>query len=119
MVANLQTLQVNIIDSEPDGSFSVSIFAPPGSFVQVKHDNTNQYLPNMNFGSGTNDRYEVAPGTILYVPPTAAGTGIPFATMSFIDFFSNVESDSTLSDIQTFGAFDPGQWWVSGTMDSL
>jgi len=119
VVANLQTLQVNITDSEPDGSFSVSIFAPPGSFVQVKHDNTNQYLPNMNFGSGTNDRYEVAPGTILYVPPTASGTGIPFATMSFIDFFSNVQSDTTLSDIRTFGAFDPGQWWVSGTMDSL
>jgi hypothetical protein len=74
---NLLTNQINFKVSNADGSFSLPLFAPPGSVLEIKHDATGRFLPQT---AGTNNVFEGATGTLVYVP-AAAGT---FSTMQLI-----------------------------------
>ncbi len=111
MVANLQTQQVSLAASNADGSFSAKIFAPPGSFIQVKHDPTGRYLPEQNF-NGTLSGFSVPPGTVIYVP---AASG--FATGAVANYYDSLHGSPDFWRWERFGVVDPGQWWASGTLD--
>src|SRR5262249_57916132 len=62
---NLDTHQDNMTVSAADGSFSLPLFAPPGSHVQIKQDPTGRYLPNMNLAAADSVGIEVSAGSIL------------------------------------------------------
>jgi hypothetical protein len=109
VVVNLLTGQTNLTISEPDGSFALPMFAPPVSYLQIKHDPTGRFLPQMNLGAGGNDQFEVVAGTTLYVP----ANGDPARTIA-TGFPANIP---TLGDIRyqswsVVGTPDPGQIWI-------
>src|SRR5207244_5778389 len=74
---NLLTNQINFTVSAADGSFSLPLFAPAGSVLEIKHDATGRFLPQT---AGTNNVFEGATGTLVHVP-AAPGT---FSTMQLI-----------------------------------
>src|SRR5262245_15307820 len=57
---NLDTHQDNMTVSASDGSFSLPLFAPPGSHIQIKQDPTGRYLPNMNLAAADSVEVEVS-----------------------------------------------------------
>jgi hypothetical protein len=97
-VANLQTAQISITTSDPSGAFATRMFAPSGSFISIKHDNTGRYAPQ-GFPS-----MDVAPATVLYVPPPAG----MLATTGYL-----VAGLPSVSRIGPLGAHDRGQWRLS------
>jgi len=113
VVVNLLTHQANLTVSEPDGSFAVPMFAPSGSYLQIKHDPTGKFLTHMNLGGGNNAEFEVPAGTILYVPPQgdpartiATGTAVP----------RNSSGDLRYHAWSLAGTPDPGQIWIRGAL---
>ncbi len=76
-VANLFTNHFVTTVSHRDGSFSVAIFAPPGAVLEIKHDPLGRFIPKT---AGTNNMFEGAAGTLLYVPAAAGTFGITAKT---------------------------------------
>ncbi len=111
LVANLQTQQVALAASGADGGFSAKMFAPPGSFIQVKHDPTARYLPEFTF-NGTESGLAAPPGTVMFVPPASG-----FATGAVANYYESLRGGFDFARAERFGAIDPGQWWVTGSLD--
>lgn len=113
VAGNLNTEQAAITVARADGSFATRMFAPPGSFIQVKHDPTGRYLPQIGFNNGTINGLSLPPGTILHVPPPAN----TFATGGLMNYGAARSGRRDFEGLARFGAQDPGQWWVTGTYD--
>jgi hypothetical protein len=79
LLVNLNSTHTVNTVSDEDGSFSMQIFAPPGSFVIVRHGSPG--VRWAGFGSGSGQWQTPYPATILYVPHEHAGDPgtIPFA----------------------------------------
>ncbi|HVT44309.1 MAG TPA: hypothetical protein VMT00_07955, partial [Thermoanaerobaculia bacterium] len=104
LVANIQTGQMSFVVSESDGSFSAPIFAPPGSFLEIKHDPSGRYLLHLF------PFMEIPPGTILYVE----GRDDEIVATGRL-------RDSVNSNIGRFrylGGPDAGQWILSAPFEA-
>ncbi len=113
VVINLHTHETAFTLSANDGSFSLSMFAPPGSTLQIKHDPSGRYLPNMNLSGGTNEGFEAPPGTYIDVSPTPG----QFSLSGYLYALTN-DSDLHLHTYQILGSNEAGRWWLSGAMPS-
>jgi hypothetical protein len=111
-VVNLLTHQTNLTVSESDGSFTLPMFAPPGSYLQIKHDPTGKFLPHMNLGAGGNDQFEVVAGTTIYVQPR----GDPSLTISTGAALRSQQGDLRYRAWALVGAPDPGRIWIRGSL---
>lgn len=110
-IVNANTHELLLTLSNADGSFSARMFAPPGSTLQIKHDPSGRYLPDMNLGGGTNIGISTPPGTFIDVAPAAG----QFSAVSFV----NIGTDSgnlRQREYEAIGSQDAGRSWVSGAM---
>ena len=112
-IVNLQTGQRSLTTSDADGSFAGTMFAPPGSHILVKHDPTGRYLVPGDLQIS----FEFPPGTSLYVPPSPSAAGIPLAATSIADGGPGL-LNADPQEVKALGIRDPGQLWVSGTINS-
>ena len=89
-VSNLETMITEFVQAEGDGSFSVTLLAPAGTYVQIKHAQMNVPTIAEIIGSGG---FELAygwltgsPGTVLPVPLNHTGSGgsIPFGLAGLV-----------------------------------
>lgn len=102
-VSNLQTGHYTFGTSNSDGSFSISMFAPEGSYISVHQDQSGLALTNHGPTQGA--------GTIIRVPVAGEETG-------------NFTAGGKLGDngwvapfeTATQGAPDTGQVWLSGNI---
>jgi hypothetical protein len=109
-VANLLTNQMSVVVSRPDGGFTVRLFAPPGSVLEIKHDPTGRFIAAT---AGPNNVFEGAAGTIVQVP-APPGT---FATMQLIGIAGGNQFQApTLAAV--FGNEDRFILRISGALSS-
>ena len=98
-----------------DGSFSLSLFAPPGSPVMIKHGHrTGPHSHRWrDLATGMAEGINPYPGTILHVPYETAATssGIPFAYAGA----SGVEADDISGTPNTVRS----AWSIEGTMAGM
>jgi len=112
-VVNLHTHEIAFTLSGADGSFAITMFAPPGSTLQIKHDPSGRYLPNANLSGGTNGGFEAPPGTFIDVAPAEG----QFSLAGYLYPFTN-DSDLHLHEYQVIGSNEAGRWWLTGSMPS-
>lgn len=103
-LVNLQTGQGVRGFSEPDGSFSIKFFAPPGAAIQVSQD----FHSPLSY----NDFSGQSPSTVIYVP--TSDPSMKISTGQRLN--GSRQNDSRLLDIK--GGKDPGIAWLTGSLDS-
>ena len=103
-VMNLQTSQFNIGASKADGSFSIELFAPPGSWLSVHRDPTGEG----NFGASI----ALAAATMIRVPPEGE-PGKAFAALERIRF---IREGGSGDFVRTIGRRDQGSVWLGGEL---
>ena len=101
--ANLHTNHFVTTVSAPDGSFSLRLFAPPGSVLEIKHDPLGYFVPRT---PGSSNVLEGAAGTLVYVPVPAGR----FATMGEL---GQNPGGTSISVAEAIGA--PASFWVQAT----
>ncbi|MBC8254364.1 MAG: hypothetical protein H8E35_10045, partial [Ardenticatenia bacterium] len=105
MLTNLSSWhRVNAV-SNPDGSFSARIYAPPGSALYIQHGSL-QWLSGL---ATTSEAYDVYPGTLINLPHThsAAPGATPFAAAGAVEYVS--ESATTRPHVSA-------AWAMTGTL---
>ncbi|MFN2166591.1 MAG: carboxypeptidase-like regulatory domain-containing protein, partial [Anaerolineae bacterium] len=101
-VVNLQTGHYKRTASRADGSFNVPFLAPPGTWLEVRHDPT-----------GLSNGDAQGPGTIIRAPVPGEASGA-FATMRrAYEWSGSQEGDGP---VENFGVRDSGQLWLSGNL---
>jgi hypothetical protein len=101
-VVNLQTGHYTTGASGGDGSFTISLFAPPGSYLEVSQDPTG-----LAWGGPR------AAATIIRVPPRGE-VATSFATVNrAYEWGGSVEAQGPSESV---GLPDTGQVWVSGNV---
>lgn len=101
-IVNLYTGHVTQGGSRADGSFDIPMLAPPGSWLEVRHDS------RAIFGA-----LNAPVGTILQVSP--GGGANAFGVLSRASVWGqSVQGD----DIESLGLRDAGQVWIGGELDS-
>ena len=105
LLINVNTSHQAFVRSEADGSFEAKLFAPPGSFITVKHG------PDHKFWQGTDQGaiqfgLTIFPSTTIHRPHTHSGDSntLPFAGAGAIDIDTGVPT--------SIGA----AWSLSGTV---
>lgn len=110
VAVNCNTHQAGITVSASDGSFSLPLFATPGSSVQIKQDPTGRYLPNMNLSGGP--EFESPPGTIISVNPPVNGA----PSWSATGYVNQAEGLGLhWRSLRATGVVDAGQWALTST----
>lgn len=98
-----------------DGSFSVTVIAPPGSFVQIKYDEPGRHLyPSIVNEPGLVHEVNFPPGTILRVPVGDMTNVGQFVTAGFQPFVTIPWQAEGQADASTL--FPGGTWDASGTV---
>ncbi|MBS1251507.1 MAG: hypothetical protein MAG451_00540 [Anaerolineales bacterium] len=95
LLVNLNSTHQAHTTSEADGSFSASIYAPPGSAIMIKHgppDEWRWHALDVGVAEGVNPY----PGTIVNVPHThtAGQTELPFAAAGGLDIHADDPADT-------------------------
>jgi len=109
---NLSSTHQSYATANADGSFVLTLFAPPGSPVMIKHGPRDEPHGHRWHGlrTGIAEGVNPFPGTIIHVPydtaPTSSGT--PFATSGANEL---LDADSSLSANTV-----PSAWSLEGTM---
>src|SRR5262249_13706575 len=106
------THQDNMTVSASDGSFSLPLFAPPGSHIQIKQDPTGRYLPNMNLAAADSVGVEVSAGKILS-GDSSGHCAAAWATPRVVNQVS--ELDLHWRALRAVGVNDMGQWTLTST----
>ncbi len=115
VVVNLDTHSLALTYAEADGSFSLEVFAPPGSTLLVKYDpdywRTAALLNEIQTATGavTYLEFNPLPGAMINVGEPAQGAG---HTQDFFSAGGFIEGPST----STHGKWSG--WWLSGTVDA-
>jgi hypothetical protein len=105
-VVNLSSRNVAITPSAADGSFSTSLFAPPGSNLMVKYDLEGERVEKLRADSDLETAPDPSymnplPGTVIMAGSPAASTG----------------SDVSFISAGSFGEGKPwGGWWLEGSV---
>jgi len=114
-VVNLSSSHQAYTTAAADGSFSLTLFAPPGSPVMIKHGpRTGPHDHRWrDLNTGIAEGVNPFPGTILHVPYDTEPTsdGIPFAYAGAIDFFAD-DVTGTANTVRS-------AWSVEGTMNGM
>ncbi|MGD2146107.1 MAG: carboxypeptidase-like regulatory domain-containing protein, partial [Anaerolineae bacterium] len=109
LLVNLNTNHQAHTFSESDGSFSATIYAPPGSAIMIKHGPPHQGRWN-NIDLGAAENLNPFPGTVIHVPHAHAGDEdqMPFAVTGAIDFSAD--------DINETRNWVSSAWALTGTV---
>lgn len=93
LLINLDTTHQDYVMSQPDGSFSAKVFAPPGSNIMVKHGPDHKYWTNTAQGA-VEPGYAIFPSTTIYRPfPQTGGPGtLSFAEAGAMDIVDTLPS---------------------------
>jgi len=98
LVVNLDSFHQSHVISDADGRFEVSIFAPPGSALIIKHGLAygQDSWRWANLEMGVADTLTPFPGTIIHVPFTHSGESseTPFAAVGAVDYFADDEPNT-------------------------
>jgi hypothetical protein len=100
LLGNMATGHVRLTVSRADGSFSATLFAPPGMPIMVRHDPAGRYLPHFDLNS--------APATLIYTP-------LPAGQFSSMGLIGSPPFEASTSIFESMGWIDPGTWHVTGT----
>ncbi len=86
LLVNLKTSHSAFIQAEADGSFSGSLFAPPGSDIDVRYG-TPHWRWDRVAAFGADEGLNPYPGTIIHRPHEHSGgqNELPFATVGAIE----------------------------------
>lgn len=102
VVVNLQTGHYGRTISAADGSFSIQFLAPPGAWLEVRHDPTR-----LSYGGS------FGAGTLIRAPIPGQNSGA-FATMRrAYEWTGSIEENGPL---ENFGVRDSGQIWLTGQL---
>lgn len=106
LLVNLDTSHQDYVMSQPDGSFSAKIFAPPGSSIMIKHGPDHRFWDGTDQGAIQIGR-TIFPSTTIYRPHTHSGgsNSLPFAAAGAI----GVHNDSRPTSIDA-------AWSITGTV---
>jgi hypothetical protein len=82
VLTNLSSWHRVEVNSNPDGSFSARIFAPPGSALYIQHGSL-EWLSRLD---SSEEGYDVYPGTLINLPHahTSPAGGTPFAAVGAV-----------------------------------
>ena len=111
LLVNLSSSHQGHAFSEADGSFSTSLYAPPGSAVMIKHGPPDHRWRDLEVGLA--DGVNPFPGTILHVPltgsePMRPDSDLAWAAAGAIDGMTD-DSSGTLNYVGS-------AWAASGTL---
>ena len=88
LLVNLNSVHQGHAISEADGSFTARIYAPPGSYIMVKHGPASERWCDLD--TGVSEGLTPFPGTIIYVshPHIGGLYALPFAATGDIDCYN-------------------------------
>jgi hypothetical protein len=109
LLVNASTTHQDYVIAGPDGSFQAKIFAPPGSFIVVKHGPDHDIWVDTPSGA-IQPGLTVFPFTTIYRPFSHGGgvDGLPFADAGSI----NVGMESMTTTIEA-------AWSITGTVSPV
>ncbi len=102
LFTNLHTGQHVYGGSRADGSFAIRFFAPPGSYIEVRHDST-----------GAAEEIAANPATIVRAPLPGAADGT-FVALGRAEESS--EQFLTNNEARILGLGDRGKIWITGEL---